>query len=106
MEKEVKFKIGETEHSVVLRRLNFGEKNKVEEEATEIKLVNNNPVVSMKTSVLKEKTLLKAVVKSTLPLNNLKEIQDLPEEVGEMLYSEYTDMAILDEKKNNSLEMQ
>lgn len=98
--KEISFDIDGVQHKVNLKRLTFGEKNKVEDSATEVKMMGNQPLVSVKTSVLKEMSLLKSVVSSTISLKTIEEIRDLPQEIGDMLYIEFNELNSVTEKKN------
>ena len=78
---------------VTLKRLNFREKNMLEEEATDIKVMGGTPIVKVSTSKMKELLILKSVVSSKLVnhLNqeislNIEGIQNLPADVGEKLF--------------------
>lgn len=106
--------------TVILKRLNFSEKNAMEEEATEIKIFGKTPQVKISTSKLKEIGLLKSIVKSDLiqttyvedkvtknavPISNkydlnMSGIQNLPQEVGEQLVDAFTELNSMNEKKN------
>ena len=98
---KVEFEIDGVKQSVELKRLSFGEKNQLEEEATDIKFSGVNPIVKISTSKLKELGILKSVVSSTIPLKSVSDIQALPQEVGELLTEKITALNSLDLKKNN-----
>ena len=99
--KDIEVEIGGTKHNFTIKRLTFGEKNSLEEEATDIKLVGTSPIVKISMSKLKELSILKGIVKSTFPIKNVEDIRQLPQEVGELLFSEFTELNSVDVKKNN-----
>lgn len=113
----------ELKGSVILKRLNFTEKNALEEESTDIKILGNNipPVIKVSTSKMKEFALLKCIVASSLvkttyfedksgkafvPVANnygladLEGIRNLPQEIGDELFMAYTELNAVSEKKN------
>jgi hypothetical protein len=101
MEKVVEIEIDGVKQSFTLKRLSFGAKNQLEEEATEIKIVGNQPMVKVSSSKLKEVSLLKSIVKSSIPINGIGDIQNLSQEVGEALFEAFTELNSVDVKKNN-----
>lgn len=99
--KDIEVEIAGQKQIVTIKRLSFGEKNMLEEEATDIKLVGTSPVVKISMSKLKELSLLKGIVKSTYPIKNIEDIRNLPQEVGDLLFNEFTEINQVDVKKNN-----
>lgn len=107
---------------VVIKRLKFSEKNELEEESTEIKLFGNMPQTKISTSRLKELGILKSVSDYDLVKTTYKEdkvtkqpiavstpyyldingIRDLPIDVGEILFYEFTEMNTLGSKKKKT----
>ena len=105
---------------VTLKRLNFSEKNSLEEESTDIKIFGNTPQVKVSTSKMKELSILKSVIgcelqkitfiedkvtKAHMPvvtnyLLDINGIRDLPQEVGDELFLEFTQLNSVDKKKN------
>lgn len=105
---------------VILKRLNFSEKNSLEEESTDIKMYGNTPQVKVSSSKMKEFGLFKSIVSWELkkttyfedkltnkpapvtenyPLN-MQNIQGLPSEIGEFLFEQFTELNSVSEKKN------
>ena len=89
MEKQVEIEFNGKKELVVLKRLSFGEKNKLEEEATDIKVIGGQPVVKISTSKMKELALLKSITKAPFTID-LNSIQALPQEIGAKLFDEFT----------------
>lgn len=105
---------------VVMKRLNFAEKNALDEESTEIKIFGNTPQVKVSTSKVKELGILKSVVrydlfkttyvedkvtKALMPVTkeyslDINGIRDLPTEVGGFLVEKFTELNTISEKKN------
>jgi hypothetical protein len=80
----------DVKHIITLKKLTFGEKNQLEEEATNVQTTGGVPIVKVSMSKLKEIGLLKAIVKSTYPLKTIDDIRNLPAEVGNKLFEEFT----------------
>jgi hypothetical protein len=99
--KDVEVEIDGVKQTFTLKRLSFGEKNQLEEEATDIKIAGTTPIVKVSMSKLKEVSLLKSIVKSTIPLVGIADIQKLPSEVGDKLFEEFTTLNSVEVKKNN-----
>ena len=123
---EVDFVEGEGEDKiefhgeVTLKRLNFSEKNMLEEEATDIKIFGNVPQVKVSPSKLMEVSILRTVVENGLRKTtyhvdkkskeliaqvieydlNIDNIRKLPIEVGNLLFTEFTIINNLQQKKN------
>lgn len=109
----------ELKGAVTLKRLNFTEKNALEEESTDIKIFGTVPQVKVSTSKLKEFALLKSIIacalvrityfedstKAFVPVAkdyglDLDGIRNLPQEVGDELFLAYTELNAVSEKKN------
>ena len=96
--------------TVTLKRLNFSEKNALEEESTDIKMIGDTPHVKISTSKMKEVALAKSIVSASLykttmvmdkeskqlkevtsayPLNTMQLVRELPQEIGETLFYEW-----------------
>lgn len=106
--------------TVTLKRLNFSEKNMLEEESTEIKNFGNVPQVKVSTSKMKEISLVKGICESNLekityhedkvskeakPISskyelNITGIKNLPVEIGEELFVEFYQLNNVSKKKN------
>lgn len=93
---------------VWIKRLTFREKNQLEEESTDVKIVNGQPIVKVSTAKMKEFSLIKGVLKSEVVdeknqplLFNYEGIGRLPQEVGDMLFEEFTDLNSVDPKKKD-----
>lgn len=93
---------------VTFKKLSFGEKNQLEEEATEAKVVAGQPVVRVSVAKLKEVSLVKGIFTwdlmdekaQKIPLN-ADTIRNLPAEIGEMLLEEFTAYNQSTQKKNS-----
>jgi len=98
---KIEFEIDGVKHTVELRELNFGEYNQLEEEATDIKITGITPIVKISTAKLKELSILKSVVSSTVPLKTVEDIRKLPREIGNMLTEKVTSLNSLEDKKKD-----
>jgi Zn-dependent M28 family amino/carboxypeptidase len=98
---KIEFEIEGIKHWVEMKRLSFGEKNQLEEEATDIKMTGAVPIIKISTSKLKEVSILKSVVDSSISLKTIEDIRNLPQEVGELLIEKVTELNSTDLKKNN-----
>jgi hypothetical protein len=99
MEVEIEFK-GKKE-KVKLKKLSFGERNQLEEEATDIKIVGGQPIVKVSTSKMKEIALLKSIVDAPFPVS-IQAIRDLDLESGNALFEAFTELNQMNEKKSVS----
>jgi len=86
--KDVEIEFNGKKETVKLKRLGFGEKNQLQEEATDIKVIGGQPVVKVSTSKLKELALLKSIVSAPFPIT-IQAIKELEQEVGDFLFEEY-----------------
>jgi len=94
---EIEFN-GKTE-IVELKRLSFGEMNQLTEEATDIKVTGNIPIVKVSQKILKEVGLFKSIVSAPFTIS-LQEIQNLDPDTGKLLFDEFTALNQANEKKN------
>ena len=101
MEKEIEFQDeqGKTQ-TVKLRRLKYGEYSKYEEETVDTKIIGGQPIVKVSTSKLKTLGILKSVVKSTVPINNLADVEKLDRQTGDKLYELFVELNSQNLKKN------
>jgi len=104
---------------VVIKRLSFSEKNSLEEESTDIKIMGGQPIVKLSTAKMKEVGLLKSIVSSDLkkttyyedkvtkdhkPTTNaypldITNIRNMPVELGNLLFDEFTAINTVEDKK-------
>lgn len=122
---EIKYEEGEGPEQiefsglVILKRLNFSEKNALEEESTEIKFFGNMPQVKVSTSKMKELALFKSitssnlfktvyyedkVTKANIPSKNpydlgIEGIRNLPQDIGEELFLTFNELNNISDKK-------
>lgn len=86
---------------VVLKRLTFGEKNRLAEESTEIRLIAGQPNAKVSISAMKELGLLKSIITAPFPIT-LEQIRNLDPDTGELLFNEFQSLNNLDEKKGEA----
>ena len=106
--------------TVIMKRLNFTEKNSIEEESTDIKMMGTVPQIKVSTSKIKELGIFKSVVSTDLvrtvyhedrvtklpeatrtPYNlDMTGIRELPQDVGNQLLEAFTELNAVNEKKN------
>jgi hypothetical protein len=129
MQKEILFHYTEGEGEervdfdgkVVMKRLNYGERNQLEQESADIKVYGSEPIVNVSVQNMKEISLLKSIVSSELvrttyqpeqggtfkaigvgyPLD-ITHIKELPMEIGEELFAQFTKLNNLSKKKDGS----
>jgi hypothetical protein len=98
--KEIEIDWNGGKHIVKLKRLTFGEMNQLTEEATDVKVINGQPIVKVSQKVLKEIGLLKSIVEAPFTLD-IPSIQNLDSETGNLLFEEFSEMNQQGLKKNN-----
>ena len=86
-------------HSVVMKRISYGEKVDLENETVDIQIYGGNPITKVNTAKLRTLSLLKSIVKSDVPLNTQEQIRNLPIEAGELLFEAYTELNSIENKK-------
>jgi len=97
--KEVKINWNGNEAIVRMKRLTFGEINQLTEEATDVKVMNGQPIVKVSQKALKELGLLKSIVEAPFTIT-VKSIQDLDAETGALLFETFTELNQQSIKKN------
>jgi hypothetical protein len=105
-QKEVTFEIEEGDttkkYSVVMKRLNYGDKTDLEKESSEIRIYNGVPDAKIDLAKLKVLSIMKSIVNSDYPnLKDYNTIRSLPQEVGELLFEAYTELNTTSLKKND-----
>lgn len=128
MKKEIEVIYGEGEGidrfelrgKVVMKRLNFSEKNMLEEDSSDVKVLGNIPQVKVSTAKLKEMALVRSIIEADIKkityfqdkqtkeikatevgyAMDITGIQNLPIDIGESLFQEYLALNTLSEKKN------
>ncbi len=126
-EVEINFSEGEGEDKldiegkVTIKRLDYSEKNYVNEKAIEVMVYGETQQVKMSSAKMKEHSLEKSIISSTLKkttywldktkgqlmpstepiklVNNIDEIRKLPCEIGDQLFSIYSELNVLSPKK-------
>jgi hypothetical protein len=97
--KEVEIEWNGEKKIVKIKRLTFGEMNQLTEEATDIKVINGQPVVKISQKALKELSLLKSIMEAPFTIS-IQEIQNLDAEIGNRLFDEFTELNQQEVKKN------
>jgi hypothetical protein len=87
--KDVEVEIDGKKEVITIKRLNFGDMNDINQEATEIKVTGNVPIVKVNQKILKEKSLLKGIIKAPFTID-LNHIQNLDSETGNQLWEEFS----------------
>jgi hypothetical protein len=108
MNKEVKIVVPDalgkdTEYSVVMKRLNYGEKVDLEKEASNVKVLGNGQSdVTLDLAKLKVLSILKSILNSDYPnIQNYEVIRSLPQDAGEQLFEAYAELNTPSLKKND-----
>jgi hypothetical protein len=91
MIKDISILFNGKEAIVKMKRLTFGEMNQLTEEATDVKVVNGQPIVKVSQKALKEIGLLKSIVEAPFTID-LNSIQNLEAEIGSLLFDEFTEL--------------
>lgn len=105
---------------VVIKRLDFSEKNALEEEGTDVKILGGVTQVKISSSKIKEFGILKSIVSNEVyrttyeslqggefkPISvryhlDMSGIRGLPATVGELLFNGYSELNTLTEKKDD-----
>lgn len=91
---------------VTMKRLNAGEMHRLQDEATDIKVVNGQPQARVLMSVIREAGVLKSLVSAkdaagiTIAIGTT-DIQSLDPEDFEKMYDAFTELNSVDVKKND-----
>lgn len=79
-------------HWAIIKRLNYGEKVGLEEEATNIQIVGNQPITKISTAKLRILSIMKSVAQSSIPLNTWDAVSKLPQDAGDLLFEAYIEL--------------
>jgi len=101
MEKEYDLEYGGKVEKFVFRRMSFGEKNRLIEESTDIKVVQGQQIIRVSLTKLVEGSILKTLIKAPFPVNP-EVIQGLDPDFGEKLSEIVGEINNLNEKKKLS----
>jgi len=100
MQKDIEI-IWNGENKVVrMKRLTFGERNQLTEEAVDIKIVNGQAIAKVSQKNLIELGLLKSIVDAPFTID-LKTIQNLDQEIGDLLTNEFSELNQQSPKKKD-----
>lgn len=101
--KEIPLKVNGEESKVVIKKLSTGERNKIQGECTQTKIIAGQPSVTVNATDVQEKILFACIVEAPFE-KTLSKIKELPIDVADYLYSEYVEFADPTDKKKESLE--
>jgi hypothetical protein len=99
IKKVIEIEYNGSKANIVMKRLTFGEMNQLTEEATDVKVVAGQPIVKVSQKALKELGLLKSIIEAPFTID-LKNIQELDSEIGNLLFEEFTNLNEQSVKKN------
>ena len=85
--KIVKIKWNNTERDVEIKRLTFGEKNDIQDQAIKTKVIGNSAQATLSQKILKEVSLLKGIKVAPFDVS-IGAIQNLPADIGDYLFDE------------------
>ena len=100
MERTEELEYNGKKHNFKFRGLTFGEKNRLIEEATDIKIIGGQQIVKVSVSKLTEGAILKCLIEAPFVIN-LQNIQALTPELGGQMTAIVNDMNDLSEKKKS-----
>lgn len=98
MKKEFEINWEGRKDKVVIKELTFGERNDLQEEVTKITYVGTMPQIKVSTGKLRELSILKSLVSAPFKIG-ITEVRNLPNEIGEKIYSEVDKLNHLSAKK-------
>lgn len=97
---DIPLKINGEVGKVVIRKLSTGIRNKIRNECTETKIIGGQPSVKVNGAEIQEKILSECIV--TAPFEKtLAGIKELPAEVSDYLFNEYSKFAEPSDKKKD-----
>jgi len=96
--KEIEIQWNGKPELVVIKRLNFGEKNRLQDEATDIKVVGTQTIAKVSIAKINEISLLKGIIKAPFSVD-MATIQSLPVEIAEKLLEVFGELNGVSEKK-------
>jgi len=88
MEKTIKIDWDGKDADVVMRRLSFGERNRLLQSATKISIFGGQEKIEVNQVALMENSLLKGIKSAPFEVNSTT-IQNLDADVGNLLYQEF-----------------
>ena len=100
MQKDIEIDWNGKKEIVRIKKLTFGEMNQLTEEATDVKIINGQPIVKVSQKILKELGLLKSIIDAPFTVD-LKTIQSLDSDLGNKLFEEFSDLNQQGEKKGS-----
>lgn len=103
--KTLKIQWNGTEAEVQIKRLTFGEKNDIQEQAVKIRVIGNSTQATVSNKVLKEVSLTTAIVKAPFEHKIIDEIRNLPADIGDYLFEEINKFNTLDTIKKSDSNM-
>jgi hypothetical protein len=101
MEKEFQLEYAGKLEKFVFRPLTFGEKNRLTEDSTDVKIVGGQELVKVSITKLVEGAILKCLVSAPFAVNS-QNIQSLSAELGERISEIVTEINYLGKKKSVS----
>jgi len=98
--REIPLNVNGKDVKIVLRKLSTGIRNKIRTDCTTTKIINGQPNVTVNDSELQEKILAEAIVSAPFD-KTLQGIKNLPAEVSDYLFAEYSEFAEPTDKKKD-----
>jgi len=100
MEKTIKIDWNGKDADVVMRRLSFGERNRLLASVTNISVLGGQQKVEVNQVALMENSLLKGIKSAPFEVNSLA-IQNLDADIGNLLYHEFNTLNNLTPEKKD-----
>lgn len=97
-EYEVKVVLNGKEEIFTLKKLTFGERNRLIEECSEIKVVGKETITKINPTIYKEMIILRCLKNAPIPKTR-EAIANLPADVGELLFKKCEEINFIDDTK-------
>lgn len=97
--KKIPLSVNGKEVMVTIRKLNTGVRNKIRSDCTKTTILAGQPQVKIDESEIQEKILVKAIIEAPFDIS-IDTIKQLPSEVSDYIFEEYSEFAEPTLKKN------
>lgn len=87
--KKIDIKWDGKDEVVVMKKLKFGELNRLRASATKVSIINKQEKIEVDQVAMIENSLLKGIVSAPWNTNDVKVLQDIDAELGMKLYEEF-----------------
>jgi len=100
--KEIKIRWDGREEIVVIKKMSYGERETLREDAADMRFIGNTFQTVIKPAKFAFLAIVKSVEKAPWKIGDVQAVMDLPSEIGEMIYGEVDKLSKLSPEKKDS----